>query len=54
MTWRTPARSYRAFGPRRLMTIGEARWEPPGGAFTYLEIELVDIDFNVLGNERAL
>jgi uncharacterized protein DUF6544 len=50
--WRTPARSYRAFGPRRLMSVAEARWEAVGGAFTYVELELVSIDFNVLGNAR--
>jgi hypothetical protein len=47
--WRTPVRGYRAFGPRRLMSVGEARWEPAAGGFTYVELELVGIDFNVLG-----
>ena len=45
--WRTPVRDYRAFGARRVMTVGEARWEPlTGKGFTYLEIELESIAYN--------
>jgi hypothetical protein len=52
--WRTPVRGYRAFGPRRVMTTAEARWEPASGAFTYLELELVAIDYDVLPAGAAL
>lgn len=47
MRWRTPVRSYRFFGPRRLMNVAEARWEPPSGGFSYVELELTEIEFNV-------
>jgi len=47
--WTTPVRNYRSFGPRRVGTFGEARWEPPSGAFTYIELELVNIEYNVAG-----
>lgn len=44
--WTTPLRNYRSFGQRRVMSSGEARWEPPSGAFTYIELELEDIEYN--------
>jgi hypothetical protein len=47
--WSTPVGAYRAFGPRRLSTRGEARWHAPApdGEFAYLTIELQDIAYNV-------
>ena len=50
--FRTPVRGYRSFGPRRVMTLGEGRWEDASGAYAYLELELLAIDYNVLGNGR--
>ena len=52
--WTTPVRGHRAVGGRRVMTSAEARWEPPSGAFTYLELDLVDIAYNVGASPRAL
>lgn len=47
MRWSTPVRDYRAYGARKVMTSGEGRWSPPSGPFTYLEIELEDIEYNL-------
>lgn len=44
--WSTPVRDYRNFGPRRVSTRGEGRWTPPEGEFTYLEMELLDLQTN--------
>jgi len=44
--WSTPVTEYRSFGRRRVFTRGEARWHGPEGAFSYLEIELVDLEVN--------
>jgi hypothetical protein len=44
--WSTPVSAYRQFGPWRLSTRGEGRWHPPGGAFTYIELELLDLHTN--------
>lgn len=41
--WSTPLWHYRNFGSHRAATRAEARWHPPAGAFTYLEIELVSL-----------
>jgi hypothetical protein len=45
--WRTPVQSYRAFGPRRVMALAEARWETASDGFAYLELELTDLAYNV-------
>lgn len=44
--WTTPVRGYRAIGPRRVMSAGEARWETPSGGFAYIELELVGLEVN--------
>jgi hypothetical protein len=44
--WSTPISRYRNFGSRRLGTIAEAHWHPPGGEFAYLEYNLDDITYN--------
>jgi hypothetical protein len=43
----TPVRDYRAYGPLRLMRVGEARWHapPPEGEFSYGEFDLLDARF---------
>jgi hypothetical protein len=46
--WTTPVRDYQSFGPRRTFTRGEARWEPPAGAFAYAELELQSLAYNVM------
>jgi hypothetical protein len=43
----TPVRDYRAYGPLRLASFGEARYLLPEGEFTYGEFELLDATFNV-------
>jgi hypothetical protein len=45
--WSTPVGDYRAFGPARLASRGEARWHEPGGEYAYIEIELDDVQYNV-------
>ena len=47
--WTTPVREYREVGGRRVSTVGEARWDPPGGSFTYIELELVGVEYNRRG-----
>lgn len=44
--WSTPVGEYRTFGSRRAPTRGEGRWHPPGGEFTYIELELVELEVN--------
>ena len=46
--WTTPVKGYRSFGPHRVVAHGEARWEPQSGAFTYLELDLDSIEYNVI------
>lgn len=41
----TPTRDYRAFGPRRIGTHGEARWHARSGTFTYGEFEVVEVAY---------
>jgi hypothetical protein len=45
--WSTPARAYRAFGPMRLLAAGEGRWHMSDGAFTYIELTVDDVEYNV-------
>jgi len=44
--WSTPMRDYRRMGAQRVGTRGEGRWHPPGGEFTYLELELLELQVN--------
>lgn len=41
--WSTPLAGYRWFGGRRLAAEGEARWHPPEGGFTYIELHVDDV-----------
>ncbi len=45
----TPVRDYRAYGPIRLSSHGEARWHAPApeGEFVYGEFDLVEITYDV-------
>lgn len=47
--WSTPISAYRDFGARRIATRGEARYHAPApeGEFAYLELEVLDIAYNV-------
>jgi len=42
----TPVRDYRAFGPLRLASHGDARWHPPDGVYTYGEFEILQAWMN--------
>ena len=44
--WSTPVGNYQRLGGRVVMTRGEGRWHPPEGSFTYLELELLDLETN--------
>jgi hypothetical protein len=48
--WSTPVRAYRTFAGHRAMTIGEGRWHPPDGSYTYIELELVDLRIDADGD----
>jgi hypothetical protein len=45
--WSTPLSSYRAFGPYRLASHGDARYEGAQGAYAYGEFAMEDIEYNV-------
>jgi hypothetical protein len=45
--WRTPVQSHRTLGPRRVMSRAEARWVTASDDFAYLELELVDLAYDV-------
>lgn len=45
--WRTPVRAYKSFGTRRASSFGEAHWIPPSGEFTYVEMELERVTYNL-------
>jgi hypothetical protein len=44
--WSTPVNGYRTFGTRRAMSSGEGRWHPPAGEFSYIELELLELEIN--------
>ena len=45
--WSTPIARYRSFGSVRLGGGGEGRWHEAGGAWTYVELTLLDVTYNV-------
>ena len=49
LPWSTPLSGHRDFGGYLLPQLGEARWDapPPEGSFSYVELELDDIAYNV-------
>ena len=44
--WSTPVKGYRAFGPMRLIAVGEGRWHTCDGSFAYIELEVDDVAYN--------
>jgi Family of unknown function (DUF6544) len=50
--WSTPLRAYRAFGPIRLASGGEARWHEAEREYTYIELTFDDIRYNVTAATR--
>ena len=47
MRWSTPMSGYRAFGQHQLVSHGEGRWHDPSGTFSYIELDIDDVAFNV-------
>ena len=45
--WSTPLRSYRAFGPFRLASGGQARWHEAAREYAYIELTIDDVQYNV-------
>lgn len=45
--WSTPMRDYRRYGAFRLASRGEARWHAPSGEYSYVELDIVDLAYNV-------
>ena len=45
--WSTPLGSYRPYGAARLASAGEARWYESGGDYTYLEMTIDEVHYNV-------
>ena len=48
--WSTPVGGYRAFGPFRLASHGEARWREAGTDYAYIELDLDEITY---GSHRS-
>lgn len=44
--WSTPLAERRTFGSLRVASRGEGRWHPPGGAYTYIELEVLELETN--------
>ena len=47
MRWSTPIGAYRAFGGHRLTGGGDGVWDAPGGSYSYIRFEVVDVEYNV-------
>jgi hypothetical protein len=47
--WSTPWHDYRAYGPLRLGSRGEAVWHAPEGAFEYARFELDGVEYDISG-----
>jgi len=45
--WSTPVARYRSFGPVRLVASGEARWDMSTGSYSYIELEVDDVEYNL-------
>lgn len=44
--WSTPIRGYRDFGTIRLPSAGEGVWSLDSGDFSYIRLEITDIEYN--------
>jgi len=47
LRWSTPVSGTRAYGPVRVLSAGEARWQEPGGEYAYIQLAIDDIQYNV-------
>jgi hypothetical protein len=45
--WSTPLRGVRAFGPIRLSAVGEARWHHGARSWSYIELTIDEVRYNV-------
>jgi hypothetical protein len=45
--WSTPLRRYRSFGSVRLASDGEGRWQEPDGEYTYIELTIDEVEYNL-------
>jgi hypothetical protein len=49
LRWSTPLGAPRQFGDVRLMSYGEGRWHEGGGSWTYIEVTIDDLVYDVAG-----
>lgn len=47
LRWSTPVAAYRQYGPVRLFSRGEGRWQEPDGEYAYIELTIDDVQYNV-------
>jgi hypothetical protein len=47
LRWSTPVAAYRQYGPVRLFSRGEGRWQEPEGEYAYIELTIDDVQYNV-------
>jgi hypothetical protein len=47
LRWSTPVGRYRSFGAVRLASSGEGRWEHPDGEYSYVELTIDDVQYNI-------
>jgi len=47
LRWSTPVGHYRSFGAVRLPSEGQGRWHDPEGEYTYIELTIDDVQYNV-------
>jgi hypothetical protein len=47
MRWSTPLREYRSFGHVKLASRGDGRWDSPEAQYTYIELKIDDVRYNV-------
>jgi hypothetical protein len=45
--WSTPVGGYRPYGAVRLPSRGEGRWHEPEGEYTYIELAIDEVQYNV-------
>jgi hypothetical protein len=51
--WSTPVGGYRAFGPFRLASHGEARWREAGTDYAYIQLDLDEITYGPAPSSSA-
>ena len=47
LRWSTPIGNYRQFGNARLASTGVGRWHDAGSAYSYIELTIDDVQYNV-------